>query len=110
MAGAVIIAGYLAFVTTLIISVTQGGVRPAVAAFPAGAIMAVGALLLTWPARGRPLRRTAGAGLAGGWRRESLVRGWSAGRMRLLSVLPCCVIAACDAASGPHLILISQVA
>ena len=106
MPGAVIIAGYLAFVTALLISVTQAGVSPAVAVFPAGAVMAAGALLLTWPARWRPPGRAAGAGLAGGWRRESLIRGWSAGRMWLLSVLLCCMIAACDAASGPHLILI----
>ena len=106
MPGAVIIAGYLAFVTALIISVTQAGVSPAAAVFPAGAVMAAGALLLTWPARWRPPGRAAGSGHAGGWRRESLIRGWSAGRMWLLSVLLCCMIAACDAASGPHLILI----
>ena len=106
MPGAVIIAGYLAFVTALIISVTQAGVSPAAAVFPAGAVMAAGALLLTWPARRRPPGRAAGAGHAGGWRRESLIRRWSAGRMWLLSVLLCCMIAACDAASGPHLILI----
>jgi cation:H+ antiporter len=100
MPAAVIIAGYLAFVTALLISVAQAGVSPAVAVFPAGAVMAAGALLLTWPGR------AAGAGLAGGWRRESLIRGWSAGRIWLLSVLLCCMIATCDAASGPHLILI----
>jgi cation:H+ antiporter len=104
--GAVIIAGYLAFVAALLISVTQAGVRPAVAVFPAAAVMAAGALLLMWPARWRPPGRTAGAGIAGGWRRESLIGGWSGGRLWLLSVLLCCVIAACDAASGPHVILI----
>ena len=52
MPGAVIIAGYLAFVTALIISVTQAGVRPAAAIVPAGAVIAAGALLLTWPPRG----------------------------------------------------------
>ena len=62
MPGAVIIAGYLAFVTALLISVTQAGVSPAVAVFPAGAVMAAGALLLTWPARWRPPGRAAGAG------------------------------------------------
>jgi hypothetical protein len=65
--GAVIIAGYVAFVAALLISVTQAGVRPAVAVFPAAAVMAAGAVLLTCPARRRPPGRTAGAGLAGGW-------------------------------------------
>jgi hypothetical protein len=32
--------------------------------------------------------------------------GWSIGRLWRLSLLVCCVVAACDAASGPHLILI----
>ena len=58
---AVIIAGYPAFVAALLISVTQAGVRPAVAVFPAAAVMAADALLLMWPARWRPPGRTAGA-------------------------------------------------
>jgi Ca2+/Na+ antiporter len=49
--GAAIIAGYLAFVTALVIAVEQGSVRPAAAVLPAATIAAVGALLLTWPAR-----------------------------------------------------------
>jgi hypothetical protein len=32
--------------------------------------------------------------------------GWSIGRLWRLSLILCCVVAACDAASGPHLILI----
>jgi hypothetical protein len=32
--------------------------------------------------------------------------GWSIGRLWRLSSISCGVIAACDAASGPHLILI----
>ena len=36
--GTAIIAGYLAFVTALIVTVEQGGVRPAAAVFPAAAI------------------------------------------------------------------------
>ena len=51
--GAAIIAGYLAFVTALVITVEQGGVRPAAAVFPAAVIAAAGALLLTWPTAGR---------------------------------------------------------
>ena len=45
--GAAIIAGYLAFVTSLLISVARGKVSPAVAAVPAAGVAAAGALLLT---------------------------------------------------------------
>ena len=47
--GTVIIAGYLAFVIALGISVAQGGVRPVVAVLPAALVTMVGAALLTWP-------------------------------------------------------------
>src|SRR6266566_5466046 len=40
-AGTAIIAGYLAFVTALVITVEQGAVRPAAAVFPASPIVAV---------------------------------------------------------------------
>jgi cation:H+ antiporter len=104
--GAAIIAGYLAFVTALVIAVAQGGVRPAAAIFPAGIITAAGGLLLTWPARGPRSQRAAAAG-PGRWRRrESLLPGWSTGRVWKLSFLLCTAVAAGDAASGPHLILI----
>ena len=87
-----IIAGYLAFVTSLLIAVAQGGVRPVTALFPAAVIAAAGALLLAWP---------------DGRRREaSLLPGWSVGRLWRLSLILSAVIAACDAVSGPHLILI----
>ena len=56
-AGAAIIAGYLAFVTALIITVEQGGVRPAAAVLPAAAVAGSGALLLALPAT-RPAVRT----------------------------------------------------
>ena len=45
--GAAIIAGYLAFVAALVISVEQGGVRPA-AAVPAAVVTAAGVLLAAW--------------------------------------------------------------
>jgi cation:H+ antiporter len=106
MSGAVIIAGYLAFVTALVISVAEGDVRPATAAFPATIIGAAGSLLLTWPPRWRPGGRTATAVRDGRWREESLLPGWSIGRLWKLSLILISVIAACDAASGPHLILI----
>ena len=99
--GAVIIAGYLAFVTALAITVEQGSVRPATAVIPAAVITAAGAAAARrWPRRAR-------AGQPGGlWQRESVLPGWSIGRLWRLSLILCGVIAACDAASGPHLILI----
>ena len=100
LSGAAIIAGYLAFVTALALTVAQGSVRPAAAVFPAAMITAAGALLLTQP------RRAVVAGPGGLWQRESVLPGWSIGRLWRLSLISCGVIAACDAASGPHLILI----
>src|SRR5262249_36403204 len=73
VAGMAIIAGYLAFVTALVLAVEQGAVRPATAVFPAAAVAAAGALLLTWPAQ----RRTAPATPGGLWQRESVLPGWS---------------------------------
>ena len=35
-----------------------------------------------------------------------MLPGWSVGRLWRLSLISCGVVAACDAASGPHLILI----
>ena len=100
--GTAIIAGYLAFVTALVITVEQAGVRPAAAVFPAAAVAAAGALLLTWPAQWRTVPARPG----GLWQRESVLPGWSIGRLWRLSLIVCGVVAACDAASGPHLILI----
>jgi hypothetical protein len=40
------------------------------------------------------------------WQRESVLPGWSSGRLWRLSLVLCCAVAACDAASGSHLILI----
>jgi cation:H+ antiporter len=105
--GAVIIAGYLAFVAALGVTVAQGGVRPA-AVVPAAVIAVSAAALPAWPAA-RP-RRGELAGLPAWWRRESLLPGWSTGRLWALSLLACVVVAACDAASGPHLILIGLLA
>jgi cation:H+ antiporter len=102
--GAAIIAGYLAFVTALVIAVAQGTVRPVTAVFPAAVITAAGALLLTWPPR------AVAAGPGGLWQRASVLPGWSIGRLWRLSLVSCGVIAACDAASGPHLILIGLLA
>ena len=104
--GIVIIGGYLAFVTALAITVAQDGTGPGVAVFPAAAVLAAGAALLTWPSRQGPRARTGLVVRRGWWRRDSLLPGWSTGRMWLASLGLCLLIAACDAASGPHLILI----
>ncbi len=104
--GIAIIAGYLAFVTALVLSVAQGKVSPAAAAVPAAGVAAAGALLLTRSSRWQPSGRTVMASLAREWRRESLLPGWSAGRLWKLSFILCSAVAACDAASGPRLILI----
>jgi cation:H+ antiporter len=102
--GAVIIAGYLAFVAALGVTVAQHGVRPTAAIVPAAVIAVSAAALLAWPGR-RPWRGAL-AGRPAWWQRESLLSGWSTGRLWAVSLLACLVIAACDAASGPHLILI----
>jgi cation:H+ antiporter len=47
--GAVIIAGYLAFVAALLVSVARGRIGPVTAIFPAAMVAAAGALLLAWP-------------------------------------------------------------
>jgi cation:H+ antiporter len=101
---AMIIAGYLAFVAALGVTVAQDGVRPAAAIVPAAVIAASAAALLTRRAW-RPRRGTLPR-MPAWWRRESLLPGWSTGRLWTASLLACLVIAAADAASGPHLILI----
>ena len=104
--GAVIIGGYLAFVTALAASVLQAGVRPAAALVPAACVAAGGIVVLAPPSQWRQSVCAVLAGLNGRRRRESLVPGWTAQRVWTLSFLLCAVVAACDAASGPHLILI----
>jgi cation:H+ antiporter len=101
--GAAVIGGYLAFVAALAITVAQGQVRAPAAVVPAAITAAGGVLLLAWPAR-----PALGAATASRDRRrqESLLPGWSASRLWKLSVVLCSAVAAADAASGPHLILI----
>jgi len=102
--GTMIIAGYLAFVAAVGVTVAQHAVRPGAVIVPAAVVAVPAAVLLAWPAR-RP-RRGALAGRPAWWRRESLLPGWSTGRLWTVSLVACLLIAACDAASGPHLILI----
>jgi cation:H+ antiporter len=104
--GVLIIAGYLAFVTALLVTLAQGAVRPAAAAVPGGVVAAAAAVLLARPAR-RPARRGAPPG---GWRRASLLPGWSIRRVWTLSLVLCAAIAVGDTASGPHLVLIGLLA
>jgi hypothetical protein len=99
ISGAIIIGGYLAFVAALIIAVNQGGVRPATAIIPAAVIAAAGMLVLAWPSRAATVRP------GGLWQQDSVLPGWSVGRLWRLSLISCGVITACDTASGPHAIL-----
>ena len=102
--GALIIAGYLAFVAALGAALAHGGVYPAAAIVPAAAIAVPAAALLARP--DTRSRHGAPPGLPAWWRRESLLRGLSTGRLWAASLMACLGIAACDAACGPHLVLI----
>ena len=63
--------------------------------FPAAVITAAGVLLLTWP------RRPVAAGPGGRWQRESVLPGWSIGRLWRLSLISCGVIAASGQRPAP---------
>jgi cation:H+ antiporter len=99
--GALITAGYLAFTAALAVSVARHAVSPVTAVVPASAIVAAGAVLLAWPSRDKA---------AGRWRRRSMLPGWDTGRLWKLTLLSCSAVAVCDAATGPHLILIGVLA
>ncbi|MGH3156665.1 MAG: sodium:calcium antiporter [Streptosporangiaceae bacterium] len=102
--GLLIIAGYLAFVSALTASVAAAGrVSWPVILIPATTIAAVAAVLLTLPLPHPP---GPVPGQAGGQRRQSLVPGWTVGQMSRLGLILCVAIAACDAATGPRVILI----
>jgi cation:H+ antiporter len=110
--GALIVGAYLMFVTSLLASVARHGVPVPIALLLAGIIVlaAVAALI---PRPRRPAHETAGAPAAGmpaadGQDRTTGLRipGWSIQRVWGLSFLLCLAVAALDAATGPHLILI----
>ncbi|HUN37258.1 MAG TPA: hypothetical protein VMU95_35110, partial [Trebonia sp.] len=100
--GTLIIAGYLTFTAALAASVARHAVSTATAVVPAAAITAAGVVLLAWPARNQ-----AGGGR---WRRPSAVPGWDTGRLWKLTLASSSAVAACDAATGPHLVLIGVLA
>jgi hypothetical protein len=99
--GALIIAGYLVFTAALAVSVARHAVTPVTAVVPAAAAGAAGIVLLAWPGRDKAAAR---------WRRKSVLPRWDTGRLWKLTLLTCSVVAACDAATGPHLILIGVLA
>ena len=99
--GALVIAGYLAFTAALAVSVARHAVTPVTAVVPAAAISAAGAVLLAWPAQ------DIAAAL---WRKRSVLPGWDTGRLWKTVLIACSAVAACDAATGPHLILIGALA
>jgi cation:H+ antiporter len=101
MPGALVIAGYLASTAALAVAVVRHAVSPATAIVPAAAIGAAGAVLLAWPARDKA---------AALWRRGSVLPGWDTGRLWKLILIACSAVAVCDAATGPHLILIGLLA
>ncbi len=102
--GAVIITGYLAFVSALAITITHPRVSPAAAAVPAAVITLAGTILVARPPE--PARCPAAAGRPAWWQRRSLLPGWNARRLWTLNLALCLIIAACDAATRPQLILI----
>ena len=95
--GYVIIAAYLAFAASIVISVYAGSGRPGLLATLA-VLSALALAASLAPFTGASLRAAAG--------RESLLPGWSAPRLWALSVLLAAVVAAVDAAAGHHLVLI----
>ena len=103
--GSVIIGGYLAFTVALTVTAGEHAVDPVAAVAPAAVTAVAGAVVLTCPARGAGT-----AGSRGLWTRESVLPGWSIGRLWTFTLVLCSVIAACDAASGPRLVLIGLLA
>ncbi len=110
--GSLIVAAYLMFVVSLLASVAAHTV-PLPLALPLAAIITLAAAvtLVPWPRR--PAGQNAGAPAAGmpaadGQDRTAGLRlpGWSIRRLWGLSFLLCLAVAALDAATGPHLILI----
>ena len=91
--GAVIITGYLAFVSALAITITQARVSPAAAAVPAAVITLAGTILVARPPE--PARCPAGRLVAA----AIPAARWNAGRLWTLSLALCLIIAACDAAA-----------
>jgi hypothetical protein len=67
-------------------------------------ITLAGTILVARPPE--PARCPAAAGRAAWWQRRSLLPGWNAGRLWTLNLALCLIIAACDAATRPQLILI----
>lgn len=104
--GALIIVGYLVFVAALLIAVHQGRVTAWTAVLPAAAIAAPTTLMLARHPRQAGHRATKPA-TDPSPHTESLLPGWTNARLWSLSILLCLAIAAVDAATGHHLILIA---
>ena len=102
--GTAIIAAYLAFVAALVVSVTRGQAGSA-AVIVAAAAAAAALPVMRAAHRAAVICRDA-AGPESIWRRPSLLPGWSVRRVCGLSLILCAGVAGCDAASGPHLLLI----
>jgi sodium/calcium exchanger protein len=105
--GALIVAAYLVFVASLLAAAARPAVSAPLALPTAGIIaLAAAAGLIPWPRR--RARQTAAAPTATGQDRAAGLRipGWSIRRLQGLSFVLCLAVAALDAATGRHLILI----
>jgi cation:H+ antiporter len=105
--GALIVAAYLMFIANLLVGVARSSVALPLGVLLAGIItVAAAAALIPWPLRQAPQ----GAGLAAATGHVPAagrgVPGWSIRRLQRLSFLLCLAVAALDAATGRHLILI----
>jgi cation:H+ antiporter len=105
LSGTAIIGGYLVFVAALIASTLQGSVGPATALLPVVVVGAVSVLLLS-----RPRRARVPGPVSGHAPHAAILPGWSEARVWRASLVLCAVVAAVDAATGHHLILMGLLA
>jgi hypothetical protein len=103
--GITIIAGYLVFVAALLAAVHTGIIITALALWPALGFAAACAVLLA-TRRASSARTDHDRPEPGSRGPQSLVPGWTITRIWQTSLLLSLLVAACDAATGRHLILI----
>ena len=104
--GIAVIAGYLVFVAVLLAAVHTGIIRTGLALWPALGFALVCAGLLAARRAGPAQIDDASGPVAGRARPQSLLPGWTITRIWQTSLLLSLLVAACDAATGRHLILI----
>jgi cation:H+ antiporter len=106
--GVFIITGYLVFVAVLLAAVHTGIIRTPLALWPAlGFALVCAGLLAARRAGSAQVEGSDGDGSGPGRSgRQSLLPGWTTTRIWQTSLLLSLLVAACDAATGRHLILI----